>query len=185
MRAIKKRMQLNNALVGFGLVFSLGAATAADPQVTVTFNGEVTPTNCVISSGATTLVNLPSISVDDLKKYPYPPPMGANTSGKYPVDPITLTGCPASIIATFGGGADGKANSIKNDGTADGVTFSLKNNNNDSWLGASNGMRLTVTNNGNGNFTISGLTADYMRTTEAPPTAGTVVAVGLITVRPN
>ena len=185
MLVVKKRMQLNNALIGFGLVFSLGTATAADPQVTVSFTGEVTPSNCVISSGATTKVELPAISVDDLAKYPYPPPTGANTSGKYTVPTITLTGCPAKMMATFGGGVDGKATSITNTGTAAGVTFSLKNNNNDTWLGHSYGMRLTLTDTGNGSFTISGLTADYARTTLTPPTAGTVSAVGMITVTPN
>lgn len=187
MLTIKKRMQFNNALVGFGLVFSLGTATAADPQVTVSFSGTVTSTTCTISSGASTQVNLPPISVDDLKKYPYPPPIGADTPvGKYTIPPITLTGCPASTTATFGGGADGKATSLTNTGTATGVGFSIKNNdNNGTWLGGNLGMRLKLTDNGGGNFTISGLTTDYTRMTEALPTAGSVAAVGVITVTPN
>lgn len=190
MLAIKRYMQLNNvlAVVGFGLMFNLGAAMAANPvTATVSFNGEVTATNCVIvNGGAGVTVQLLPISVDELSKYPYPAQTGANTPiGKYTVPPITLTGCPASTKVKFGGGSDGLSSSITNTGTATGVTFSLKGNDNNFWLGHIYGMRLTATDNGNGNFTISGLTADYARTTASPPTAGSVIAIGLITVAPE
>ncbi len=191
MLVIKKRMQLSSVLVGFGLALSLGAAMAADPvTVNVSFTGEVTASNCVVSNagGGTISVRLDPISMDKLKSMPLTQNgQGITALGTYPLPDITLTGCPAGVKASFaasGSSTTYLSNAIGT-GLATGVGVSVTGaplGDGMGWLGASNGMPLVVQPDGAaGNYRITGLKADYVKVDNAP-TAGLVRASGTLTI---
>ncbi len=189
MLVIKKRMQLNNVLVGFGLAFSLGTAMAADPvTVNVSFQGEVTATNCLLAgmaNGGTVLTrSLASINLDELKALPKLPDGGAATLDSrnkvLDLPPIALSGCPVgtTVAITSENGITYMANTDA--AGAQGVGVLLINGDSPTTRLSAGGLVPTLKTTGS-DFTISGLKAGYVRVSDAP-TSGSVKALATIIV---
>lgn len=190
---IKKRIQLNNVLIGFGLVFGLGAMMAVQAADTVVnFEGSVTATNCVVNGGGDINVALPEISIDVLKALP-------TTSGgiRTVTEPsktlgdIVLSGCPKSALVylknTNGSNSDtylrNMSNSAAGGATGVGVALVVDTANGAGWFadGIFGVPVLTPIASGN-DAIVRGIKVGYVKTSETP-TIGSVSAAAEIVVQ--
>ena len=184
---IKRRIQLNNALISFGLVFGLGTAMAAGQVNTggkINITGKVTPTTCVISNGINRNITLPELRLSQVFAYPVLDPSVpvVSTTATAIEIPITFTGCTRMTKVSIKG--SGHNSALENTGGAIGVTLGLAQKNNMTGLTQNNGMSLNLEpDGGDGNYKVTGLVVDYVRLNATTvPTAGDIKAMAEIVV---
>ncbi len=190
---IKKRIQLNNVLIGFSLVFGLGATMAVQAADTVVnFEGSVTAANCVVNGGGDINVALPEISIDVLKALPTA--SGAIRTVTEPsktLGDIVLSGCPKSALVyvknTNGASTDtylrNMSNSAAGGATGVGVALVVDAANGSGWFAdGDNGVPVLRPIASGNDAIVRGIKVGYVKISETP-TIGLVSAAAEIVVQ--